>query len=211
MDFEGARAQLIKRLSTEIRDDRVLTAMSGLPRECFVPAEFQSKAYIDEPLPIGFDQTISQPFIVALMTQALCITGNEKVLEIGTGSGYQAAILSRLAERVVTVERIPQMVESARKTLESLGCTNVEVCLAGRTLGWQCQAPYDAILVTAAAPAVPVDLVAQLKLGGRMVIPVGSRYLQQLYRITRHEKGNEVDQLGGCHFVPLIGEGAWNE
>ncbi len=209
MDFEAERVRLIRLLSAEIKDERVLAAMSSIPRECFIPEEFHYEAYEDKPLPIGFDQTISQPFIIALMTQALCLTGKEKVLEVGTGSGYQAAILSRLARSVVTVERIPQLVEAAGKVLNSLGCTNVEVCLAEETLGWQREAPYDGIIVTAAAPCVPVDLLAQLAIGGRMVIPVGSLYMQELYKVTRRRKGNKIDNLGGCRFVPLIGRGAW--
>jgi len=211
MDFEAARASLIKYLRTEIKDERVLAAMARVPRECFVPPESQLLAYEDGPLPIGFDQTISQPFIIALMTEALELTGNEKVLEIGTGSGYQAAILAELARLVITVERLHPLAESARKVLSSLGYANVEVHLAKETLGWQRDAPYDAIMVTAGAPTVPVDLLAQLAIGGRMVIPVGSRYVQELCKITRGRKKNIVQNLGGCRFVSLIGRDAWEE
>ncbi len=211
MDFEAARARLIKHLSTEIKDERVLVAMTRLPRERFVPAEEQHLAYADRPLPIGLDQTISQPFIVALMTQALELTGSEKVLEIGTGSGYQAAILAELARLVITVERLPTLAEVAKKVLNSLGYTNIVVHLAKDTLGWPDEAPYDAIIATAGAPRVPPDLVAQLAIGGRLVIPVGSRYIQELYKITRQKKRNTVQNLGGCCFVSLIGKDAWEE
>jgi len=211
MDFEAARARLVEHINTEIRDKRVLAAMAHIPRERFVPPEEQHLAYEDMPLPIGLNQTISQPFIVALMTEALKLTGSEKVLEVGTGSGYQAAILAELARLVVTVERLPPLAETARKVLDSLGYTNTEVHLAEKTLGWQAKAPYDAIMVTAGVPRVPPGLVAQLVIGGRLVIPVGSRYLQELYKITKHKKKNVVQNLGGCRFVSLIGEGAWEE
>jgi len=210
-DFAVARARLIEHLSTEIRDKRVLEAMARVPREVFVPPSSQHLAYEDGPLPIGYEQTISQPFIVALMTQALELTGQEKVLEVGTGSGYQAAILAELARLVITVERVAPLAEGARKVLDSLGYTNVVVHLAKETLGWPDEAPYDAIMVTAGAPRVPTELLGQLALGGRMVIPVGSRYMQQLYKITRRKDKSEVEDLGGCCFVSLIGRDAWKE
>jgi protein-L-isoaspartate(D-aspartate) O-methyltransferase len=211
MDFEAIRAELISHLRTEIRDERVLAAMARIPRERFVPPEEQYLAYEDRPLPIGFDQTISQPLIIALMTEALELTGNEKVLEVGTGSGYQAAILAKLARLVITTERLSPLAEAAKRVLDSLGYTNIEVHLAEETLGWQKGAPYNAIMVTAGAPRVSADLLAQLAIGGRMVIPVGSRYVQELYRITRHRKKNIVENLGGCRFVSLIGKDAWEE
>jgi len=211
MDFEAARARLVEHLSTEIRDERVLAAMARVPRECFVPPAEQHLAYEDRPLPIGFGQTISQPFIIALMTEELELTGNEKVLEVGTGSGYQAAILAELARLVITTERLPALAESARSVLDSLGYTNVVVHLAEETLGWQREAPYDAIIVTAGAPRVSADLLAQLAIGGRLVIPVGSRYVQELYKITKRRKKNLVENLGGCRFVSLIGKDAWEE
>jgi protein-L-isoaspartate(D-aspartate) O-methyltransferase len=211
VDFEVARAELIEHLSTEIKDKRVLAAMRSIPRERFVPPESRHLAYEDRPLPIGYDQTISQPFIIALMTEALELTGKEKVLEIGTGSGYQAAILARLARFVVTTERVKPLAEAAQKILGDLGYTNVEVHLAEETLGWQSEAPYDAIMVTAAAPKVPPDLLAQLKIGGRLVIPVGSRYMQDLYKVTRGREKSTIKNLGGCRFVSLIGKGAWEE
>lgn len=202
---------MVEHLSTEIKDKRVLAVMSRIPRELFVPPEVQHLAYEDAPLPIGLDQTISQPFIIALMTEALELSGEEKVLEIGTGSGYQAAILAELARRVITVERLPALAKSAQKILASLGYTNVEVHRAREMLGWLAGAPYQAIMVTAAAPEVPADLLAQLAIGGRMVIPVGSRYVQDLYKITRGRKKNKIKNLGGCRFVALIGKDAWEE
>ncbi len=211
MDFEAARAELIEHLSIEIRDERVLAAMRCIPRERFVPPESRHLAYEDGPLPIGYNQTISQPFIIALMTEALELTGKEKVLEVGTGSGYQAAILSKLARFVVTTERLPALAETAKQVLDSLGYTNIEVHLAEETLGWQRGAPYEAIMVTAGAPRVPADLLAQLAIGGRLVIPVGSRYVQELYKITRGRKKNVVQNLGGCRFVSLVGKDAWEK
>ncbi len=211
MDFEAERARLIEHLRPEIKDERVLEAMARVPRERFVPPEEQCFAYDDRPLPIGYDQTISQPFIIALMTEALELTGNEKVLEVGTGSGYQAAILAELARFVVTTERLSPLAESARCVLDSLGYENIAVHLAEEMLGWRTGAPYNAIMVTAAAPRVSVALLDQLAIGGRMVIPVGSRYVQELVKITRHKTRNTVRNLGGCRFVSLIGTDAWEE
>lgn len=211
MDFKAARAGLIKHLGTEIRDKRVLRVMSRVPRECFVPPEEQHLAYEDIPLPIGFGQTISQPYIIALMTASLGLTGKEKVLEIGTGSGYQAAILAELARLVITVERLPALAKEAKRVLDSLGYKNIRVHWAEPTLGWSAEAPYDAIIVTAGAPKVPDALLEQLAIGGRMVVPVGSRYEQELYKITRGRDKNVVQSLGGCRFVSLIGEGAWEK
>ena len=211
MDFETARARLIEHLSGDIKDERVLVAMGCVPRERFVPPQSRHLAYEDRPLPIGLDQTISQPFIIALMTEALKLTGSEKVLEVGTGSGYQTAILAKLARLVITIERLPALAETARGVLDSLGYTNIVVHLAEETLGWQGEAPYDAIMVTAGAPSVPAELLAQLAIGGRLVIPVGSRYVQELYKITRRRKKNIVQNLGGCRFVSLIGRDAWEE
>ena len=211
MDFEAARAELIEHLSTEIKDQRILAAMARVPRELFVPPESQQLAYEDRPLPIGLDQTISQPFIIALMTQALELTGREKVLELGTGSGYQAAILAELARSVITVERLTPLAKKARKVLDRLGYANIMVHLAKETLGWPDEAPYDAIIVTAGAPRVSADLLAQLAIDGRLVIPVGSRYVQELYKITKRRSKNVVENLGGCCFVSLIGKDAWGE
>ncbi len=211
MDFEAARARLIEHLSPEIKDKRVLDAMARVPRERFVPPEEEHLAYEDIPLPIGLEQTISQPLIIALMTEALELTGGEMVLEVGTGSGYQAAIIAELARFVVTTERFSTLAEQAREVLDSLGYTNIEIHLAEETLGYHHKAPYDAIMVTAAAPGVPTDLLAQLAIGGRMVIPVGSRHVQELYKITKRRQKNIIQNLGGCRFVPLIGKGAWED
>lgn len=211
MDFAAMRAELIEHLGAEIKDKRVLAAMARIPREQFVPPVERHLAYEDKPLPIGFDQTISQPLIIAMMTEALELTGDEKVLEVGTGSGYQAAILAELARLVITTERLSPLAEAAKEVLDGLGYTNVEVHLAEATLGWQKQAPYDAIIVTAGAPSVPPGLLAQLAIGGRMIIPVGSRYLQELCRVTKRKKKTLIQNLGGCRFVSLIGEDAWEE
>ena len=211
MDFEAARATLIEHLSPQIKDKRVLDAMSRVPRELFVPPESRYLAYKDNPLPIGLDQTISQPYIIALMTEALELTGNEKVLEVGTGSGYQTAILAELTRLVITVERLPTLATSATKILSGLGYSNVRSHIAGKKLGWPAAAPYDAIMVTAGAPKIPSDLIAQLAPRARMVIPVGSRHVQELCKITRHGNKNIITNLGGCRFVSLIGQDAWGE
>jgi protein-L-isoaspartate(D-aspartate) O-methyltransferase len=208
-DLEQARGNLLRYLDHEIADKRVIEAMRHVPREAFVSLEQYHAAYDDRPLSIGFGQTISQPFIVALMVQALELKGDEKVLELGTGSGYEAAILAELAQKVVTVECIPELAESAKQVLGKLGYSNIEVHIAGQTLGWPDGAPYDAIIVSAGAPTVPQVLLEQLTLNGRLVIPVGSRWQQDLLRVTKLRKGNEIENLGGCYFVPLIGEDAW--
>jgi protein-L-isoaspartate(D-aspartate) O-methyltransferase len=210
-DLEQARQNLLTYLEVQIADKRVVEAMRHVPREAFVPAELFDAAYDDRPLSIGFGQTISQPFMVALMVQALELKGYEKVLELGTGSGYKAAILAELAQKVVTVERIPELAESAKQVLDRLGYSNIEVRVAGRTLGWPEGAPYNAIIVSAGAPRVPEVLLEQLTWNGRLVIPVGSRWQQDLLRVTKRRKGNRIENLGGCYFVPLIGEGAWEK
>lgn len=211
MDFARARQKLIDSLRNSIEDPRVLPALSGVARELFIPLDQQSYAYDDRPLNIGYGQTISQPYIVALMTQALQLEGSEKVLEVGTGSGYQTAVLAQLAKSVYSVERIAELAESAHLLLKKLGYRNIVIGPAGEKLGWPANAPYDAILVTAGAPGIHQDLLDQLKEGGKLVIPVGSRWEQELLRITRRKSGNKVEKLGGCRFVPLIGPGAWQE
>lgn len=209
-DFARARIELIEHLRREIKDNRVLSAMSRVPRELFVPAFYRQAAYENRPLPIKLGQTISQPLIVALMTQALELRGGEKVLEVGTGSGYQTAILAELAGNVITVERHSVLAERAKKVLDSLGYKNIEVHPAENTLGWRRGSPYDGIIVTAGAPKTPAELLNQLADGGRLVIPVGSQYEQDLLKITRREGEMIIDNLGPCRFVPLIGEEAWN-
>ena len=185
--------------------------MACVPRERFVSPDHYYAAYEDMPLSIGFGQTISQPFIVALMTQALGLKGDEKVLELGTGSGYQTAILAELAKWVVSIERIPQLAESARRVLSELGYKNFDIHTSSEALGWPDGTPYDAIIVTAGAPRVPDALLEQLVLGGRLVIPVGSRWEQDLLKVTKRKRKHLVQSLGGCRFVPLIGPGAWDD
>jgi protein-L-isoaspartate(D-aspartate) O-methyltransferase len=206
-----ARARLLEELSKELSDARVIDAIARVPREEFVPEEARDFAYENRPLPIGYGQTISQPLIVGLMTQALLLQGDETVLEVGTGSGYQAAVLSLLARRVVTVERIAPLAQQAAKRLADLEFTNVEVHVAGEWMGWPGSANYDGIVVTAASPEVPPELLAQLATGGRLVIPVGSRSLQELVRIVKTPQGAQRHNLGPCRFVPLLGSSGWPE
>ena len=211
--LERDKRDLFDHLRREIRDEVVLNAMKRVPRELFVPAESQHQAYKDIPLPIGEDQTISQPFIVALMTSSLELRGEERVLEVGTGSGYQAAVLSRLVPRggVLSMERVPGLAEAAATRLRSMGYHNVEVRVAGQTLGCPEESPFDAIIVTAASPRLPHVLLNQMAVGGRMVIPVGTLNEQELTKVLRTGEGHNVSMLGPCRFVPLIGEGAWPE
>ena len=212
IDYQAAREALVRSLRAEVRDERVLAAFGRVPRERFVPPDLQRFAYDDRPLPIGHEQTISQPLMVAIMAQALMLRGDEKLLEVGTGSGYQAALLSLLAREVVSVERIPALSQVAAQRLQELGYHNVRVFIAGEALGWPQEAEYDAITVAAGAPEVPSSLVDQLAPGGRMVIPVGGRRLQQLVRATKSERGVTMERLGECRFVPLIAPGeGWPE
>ena len=198
--------------SRGIKDMCLLKLMEKIPRHLFVEEAMMDQAYNDNPLPIGERQTISQPYIVALMTEALALTGKEKVLEIGTGSGYQTAILAELADRVCSIERIASLAGMARKTLDYLNAFNVAIRVGDGTYGWKEEAPFDAILVTAGAPKVPPILVEQLGVGGRLVIPVGSRSTQTLLKVTRLSENIEdvkKEDLGGCRFVDLIGEHGW--
>ncbi len=210
-DLSRARASLLAELAKSVRDERVLAAIAEVPRERFVPQGERYAAYRNHPLPIGFGQTISQPLIVALMTEALMLTGSEKVLEVGTGSGYQTALLSLLAASVISVERVAPLAESAATVLAQLGHNNVTVHAVEETVGWPASSPYDAIIVTAAAPEVPLTLLEQLATGGRLVIPVGSRELQELVRIIKTPEGALRHNLGPCRFVPLLGSAAWPE
>lgn len=199
-----------QRARGEITDERVLAAMAAVPREQFVPEELASEAYVEHALPIGEDQTISQPYVVALMTQALELSPNDRVLEVGTGSGYQSAVLRQLVEHVITIERLDALASAARERFEKLGLDGIDVEVADGTLGWPPGAPYDAIVVTAAGPVVPEALRAQLTLGGRLVMPVGRGGAQNLLRLRHRGPGIDVvDDLGPVAFVPLIGREGW--
>ncbi|HOG16097.1 MAG: Protein-L-isoaspartate O-methyltransferase [Syntrophaceae bacterium PtaU1.Bin231] len=196
-----------------IRDERVLKAMETVPRHLFVEEVLAEQAYQDNPLPIEAQQTISQPYIVALMTEALELTGREKVLEIGTGSGYQTAILSLLADQVFSIERFSSLALRARKILEALHYYHVAIRVGDGTYGWREESPFDAIIVTAGAPSVPKAYIEQLAVGGRLVIPVGDRYTQDLIKITKTSDkpdGLVRESLGGVRFVNLIGEHGWD-
>ena len=214
-ELAQARAMMVKKQleARFISNPRVLTAMRAIPRHLFVSEELWDSAYRDGPLPIGHDQTISQPYIVAFMTQALQLPedGSGIVLEIGTGSGYQAAILSQLAAKVYTVERIGPLAQKARRCLEQLGLTNVEVKVSDGGYGWPEHAPYDGIIVTAAAPEIPAPLTIQLKDGACLVIPIGPRWQQELLRLQRRGEKLEEEKLAPVAFVPLIGEHGWSE
>jgi len=205
-----SRRALAQQLRLEgIVDERVLAAVARVRREMFVAAEHRQHAYKNIPLPIGDGQTISQPYVVALMTQALALCGTERVLEVGTGSGYQAALLAELAREVISLERIESLAERARRRLFALGYTNVEVHTADGTLGWPPRAPYDGIVVTAAAPQIPPCLVEQLAEKGRLVIPVGHVASQELIVLSK-EGGRSVSRsLGPVRFVPLVGRDGW--
>ena len=196
-----------------IVDQRVLKAMEKIPRHLFVDEVLVEQAYNDNPLPIDRQQTISQPYIVALMSEAMELAGKEKVLEIGSGSGYQTAILAELAERVFTIERIAALATRARKVLESLNYYNVAIRVGDGTYGWREESPFAAIMVTAGAPRIPKLLIEQLVVGGRLVIPVGNRSSQVLLKLTRLSQDPEdlkQEDLGGCRFVDLIGEHGWD-
>ena len=204
-----ARQALLHRLRREIADHRVVEAIERVRREHFLEESQSHLAYDDSPLPIGHGQTISQPYIVGLMVGALELRRSDTVLEIGTGSGYQAAILAELARRVVTVERIRSLAESAAQRLQVLGYDNVDVRVAGGALGWPDGGPYNAIIVAAGAPKLPAGLMEDLAMGGRLLVPVGSRETQELVKVTRTQNGFSVRTLGGCRFVPLVGSEAW--
>jgi len=210
-DYTGARLLMVRSqlLRRGITDERVLQAMREVPRHLFVPPEWRHEAYSDRPLPIADDQTISQPYMVAIMTQNLALQGHERVLEIGTGSGYQAAVLSRLAAQVYSLEYFADLAASARGLLQHLGYTNIEVIVGDGGLGLPAQAPYDGIIVAAAAPRVPHPLLDQLAEGGRLVIPVGSPTSQELFIITRHGEDYAQERSVPCRFVPLLGQEGW--
>ncbi len=204
--------RLVETLSREgVQNDAVLAAMRNVDRALFVPEASRDQAYVNAPLSIGQGQTISQPLVVGLMTQALELTPECKVLEVGTGSGYQTAILAELAATVVSVERHPRLAKRAAELLAELGYTNVSVHTGSGSAGWPEETPYDRILVTAGSPRIPIGPLAQLERGGRMVVPVGSRYEQRLIVVEKGPAGLIEHNLGPVRFVPLIGEGAWSE
>ena len=211
MDFEKAREEMIRYQikGRGIKDKRVLWVMSIVPREKFVLKENEKETYLDCPLPIGMGQTISQPYMVALMTQCLSLEGSECILEVGTGSGYQAAILSKLAKIVYTVERLKILADRAEKIFKELEIKNVKVVGRDGTNGLKEYSPYDGIIVTAGAPEIPKSLINQLKEGGRIVIPVGNSFSQDLL-LGKKEKGKlKIQNYGGCIFVPLLGKYGW--
>jgi protein-L-isoaspartate(D-aspartate) O-methyltransferase len=212
-DYRLAREKMVKTqlISRGISNRRVLEVMGKVPRDAFVEEALVGEAYNDHPLPIGEKQTISQPYIVALMTEALEVSGKEKTLEIGTGSGYQTAILADLSRKVYTIERVRTLMIKARNILQELGYTNILFKAFDGTLGWKEYGPYDAIIVTAGAPKIPQPLLDQLADGGRLVIPVGNRSSQELIKVT-NKKGNYIKKnLGGCRFVDLLGIHGWKD
>ena len=211
IDFPKARLKMVEEqiASRGVSDAKLIAAMKKIPRHLFVEEALQNQAYSDHPLPIGEKQTISQPYMVALMTEALLLTGKEKVLEIGTGSGYQTAILAELSEKVFSIERIRPLALRARKLLYELGYFNVEIKIFDGTFGWMEESPFDAMIVTAGSPDIPQPLIDQLVIGGRLVIPVGDAFVQDLFRVTKIEEGIKKEDLGGCRFVKLIGKYGW--
>ncbi len=213
-DMTIRREQMVAALADEFRicDPRVLAAMRQIPRHRFVPEALKAQAYRDGALPIASGQTISQPFIVARMTELLELDGTETVLEIGAGTGYQTAILATLAKKVFAIERLDSLAREASSRLAGLGFRNVTLKTADGSKGWSAYQPFDAILVAAGGPGVPAPLVAQLKVGGKLVIPVGeTRENQRLIRVTRTESGTRTEDFGPCVFVPLIGDHGWKE
>jgi protein-L-isoaspartate(D-aspartate) O-methyltransferase len=211
-EYEIPRQRMIQRLRDhyQIRDERVLGVMRRVPRHFFVPEALKVQAYADNALPIAGKQTISQPFIVARMTELLELTEQARILEIGAGSGYQTVILAHLARSVYAIERVPQLASEALARLQQLKIQNVSLRCSDGTLGWDAYAPFDSILVAAGSPEIPEPLLRQLKIGGRLVLPVGQdRQTQRLTRVTRAETGFQTEDFGACAFVPLIGEHGW--
>jgi len=212
-DFKKERLAMVEEQLRRrgIHDQRLLAVMANIPRHSFVSSDYQLAAYEDRPLPIGEGQTISQPYMVAVMTQSLELKGDERVLEIGTGSGYQTAILAEMAKTIFTIERIQELLLRAQKILQELGYENIFFLTGDGTKGWPEKAPFDGIIVTAGAPEIPQTLTSQLAEGGRLVIPVGPRYTQTLYKVTRKRNQFTEEDLTGCVFVPLVGDFGWKE
>jgi protein-L-isoaspartate(D-aspartate) O-methyltransferase len=212
-DYAPARKRMVEEqlVSRGINDPRVLRAMANVPRHLFLESEFWDRAYEDHPLPIGADQTISQPYMVALMVEALELKGTERVLEVGSGSGYAAAVLGELCAEVFTVEAVEELALKARALLSSLGYRNVSVLSGDGTLGWEEHAPYDAAIISAAAPCIPRPLLEQLKIPGRLVFPMGEKELQTLVRIRKDAAGIREEYLGECLFVQLKGRYGWED
>ena len=213
IDYVQARERMVREqlVSRGINDPRVLRTMAKVPRHLFLETELWDQAYEDHPLPIGANQTISQPYMVALMAEALELTGRERVLEVGTGSGYAAAVLSELCAEVFTVEAVEELAVKARTVLRSLGYRNASVLVGDGTLGWEEHAPYDGVMISAAAPCIPRPLLEQLKISGRLVFPMGERELQSLVRIRKDQAGIHEEYLGECHFVKLKGQYGWED
>ena len=211
MDFNAFREKMVLRQLVDrgIKDQRVISAFLKVPRHLFVEEALRERAYGDYPLPIGMNQTISQPYMVALMCELLELKGNEKVLEIGTGSGYETAILAELAERVFSIERIDSLMQTSRSVLDSLKYNNVVTKVADGTYGWREESPFDGIVVTAASPKIPTRLLNQLAINRHLVIPKGDAFSQMLYKITKTDKGFETKDITGCVFVKLIGKDGW--
>lgn len=212
IDYEIARSRMVQEqlIKRGLSDERVLKAMGAIPRHYFVDQAFWPRAYSDHPLPIGHDQTISQPYIVALMSQELRLSEGDRILEIGTGSGYQAAVLAVMGCEVYTVERFPSLADNAKKVLRKLDIRNVHFRVGDGSIGWQEKGPFHGIIVTAGAPDIPDELLDQLAVGGSIVIPVGSRQSQRLVKIVRGRKMIERLDICGCTFVPLVGDRAWS-
>ena len=211
MRFEDARRRMVQEQleARGISDKRLLQAFLTIPRHEFVSKDLQAEAYADHPLPIGGGQTISQPYMVALMVQLLRLQGHERVLEVGTGSGYQLAILSQLALEVYSIERLPELAEQALRRLKGLGYLNVHLTVGNGSMGWPAYAPYEAILVAAGAPDVPPPLVRQLADGGRLMIPIGSQQVQTLTLVEKRPDALHQEAITSCVFVPLVGEYGW--
>ncbi|MCK9418965.1 MAG: protein-L-isoaspartate(D-aspartate) O-methyltransferase [Nitrospirae bacterium] len=213
MNYEKERSRMVDEqiVSRGVKDERVLAVMRKIPRHEFLPEAIRGMSYADNALPLGEGQTMSQPYMVALMTELLGLKGSERVLEIGTGSGYQAAVLAELCGKVYSVERVKPLADKARVQLDRLGYKSVAIKVYDGTYGWKEMAPFDAIMVTAGSPDIPAPLVEQLKAGGRMVIPVGDRYGQQLITVVKTAEGMITERSIPCVFVPLIGNHGWKE